>query len=173
MAVFTRKTPPRPVRRGRPAIAPAPRAGRAVAGVLARFSGRFGSGIGDLKTRWSDIVGERTARMCAPVKLTGRGRDGVLHVAAVGPAALLVEADSARILAAVNTYAGRDVAKKLALTRAPARAPDRSKPAAPPARLAPTAQLALEAELADIEDPKLKAALAKLGRATRKPAERT
>jgi hypothetical protein len=156
--------------RGRRAIQPAPRAGRAVAQVVGQFSKRFGAGFGDIAARWNEIVGEKTARMCTPVKLTGRGADGVLHLAAPGPAALLVEADAERILAQVNLYCGRDVAKRLSLTRAPARAKAATETAPRPhagARgLAPTARLKLEARLADIDDPGLKAALMKLGRAT-------
>jgi hypothetical protein len=156
-----RSTPPP---RGRRAIAPPPRASRAVAGVvstLAKSKG-FGAGFSDVAARWSEIVGERTARMCAPVKLTGRGKSGVLHVAAVGPAALLVEADREDILRKVNIFCGRDAAGKLSITRAPAR-PVASRPGA--RSLPPTARLKLEARLADVADPGLKAALMKLGRA--------
>jgi hypothetical protein len=158
-----------PVRRGRPAIAPPPRAGRAVAGVVARFAKEFGgASFADIAARWSEIVGEKTARMCAPVKLTGRGEHGVLHIAVAGPAALLVEADAPRILAAVNRYCGRDVARRVTIARAPARGPLGARPpaGAAPQGLAPTARLKLEAEVADIKDPQLKAALMKLGRAT-------
>ncbi len=156
------------VQRGRRAIQPAPRAGRAAADVVARFSKEFGSSIGELANRWSEIVGERTARMCSPVKLTGRGKDGVLHVAAIGPAAVLVEADSGAILQKVNRYFGNDVARRLSITRAAARKAGPA-PAPKPAKAAglpPTARLKLEAELAGIEDPGLKAALMKLGQAT-------
>jgi hypothetical protein len=158
------------VRRGRRAIAPPPRAGRAVADVVARYAKEFGgASFADVASRWSEIVGERTARMCAPVKLSGRGAHGVLHVAAPGPAALLVEADAERILSLVNRYCGRDVAKRLAITRAPARGPldaPASGGGASRRGLAPTAKLRLEAEMAEFDDPRLKAALLKLGRAT-------
>lgn len=170
---MTRPPPrPSPVRRGRPAIAPPPRAGRAVAQVVARYAKEFGgASFSDIAARWSEIVGEKTARMCAPVKLTGRGEHGVLHLAVPGPAALLVEADAPRILAAVNRYCGRDVARRLTIARAPARGRERARPAgagrsAAPRGLAPTAKLRLEAEVADIKDPQLQAALLKLGRAT-------
>jgi hypothetical protein len=164
-------TPPRlpsepPVRRGRREIQPAPRAGRAASEVVSKFTKRFGSNVGELANRWNEIVGEKTARMCTPVKLTGRGSDGILHLAAIGPAALLVEADSANILQKVNTFFGRDVARRIALTRASARtkaAPVAERPR--PRGVAPTVRLKLEAELAEIEDPRLKAALMKLGQA--------
>ena len=173
---------PAPIPRGRRAIAPAPKAGRATANVIARFSKSFGSGFGDLATRWSEIVDAKTARMCTPIKLTGRGANGVLHVAAPGPAALLVEANAQRILDQVNTYCGREVAKRLAITRASAarrpglegddltpsalRVTRRSAPPAPRPSPSPAATLKLEAELASIDDPRLKAALMKLGRET-------
>jgi hypothetical protein len=143
--------------------------------VVAKFSAQFGSSLGDIAARWTEIVGEKTAKMCTPVKITGRGDSGTLHVAAPGPAALLVEANAQQILQKVNTFCGRDVAKRLAITRASAKpggAPKQgggtqAKPAAKaPASvgLPPTVKLKLEAELAGIEDPRLKAALMKLGK---------
>ena len=63
-------------------------------------------------------MGSRVAARCKPISITGRGNGGgVLRVAAPGPAALLVEADAARILERVNDYCGRPVAKKLAIVR--------------------------------------------------------
>ncbi|MGD2131972.1 MAG: DciA family protein [Maricaulaceae bacterium] len=183
MKRFTRQ-PRKPapyVPRGRAAIAPPPPAARATAGVLSRFSKQFGSGVGELAARWPEIVGEKTARLCTPIKLTGRNGEGALHLAARGPGALLVEAESASILERVNTYAGRTVAKRIAITRAPAAAPASSTPArkkltatAEPKRfnLSPTQKLALEAELKDIDDPRLRAALFKLGTAARADAAR-
>lgn len=172
------RPPAQPPLRGRRQIAPAPRAGRAAADVVAKFSAQFGSSLGDISTRWTEIVGEKTAKMCTPVKLTGRGASGTLHVAAPGPAALLVDANAQQILQKVNTFCGRDVAKRLAIVRASARpgaqksagatSPGAAKPAlkrAPaPGGLPPTAKLKLEAELEGIEDPRLKAALMKLGK---------
>ena len=180
---MTRLPPRKPTPlRGRRAIAPPPRAGRAAAEVVATFSKTFGAGMGDISARWTDIVGEKTARMCAPVKITGRRGEGTLHVAAPGPAALLVEANAQRILDQVNTYCGREVAKRLAITRASAarrpglegddltpsalRVTRRSAPPAPRPSPSPAATLKLEAELASIDDPRLKAALMKLGRET-------
>lgn len=162
------------VPRGRPAIAPPPAVGRATADIVSRFTKTFGAGVGDLAARWEDIVGAKTARMCAPVKLTGRGASGTLHLAAAGPAALLVEAESGRILERVNTYFGRDVARRIAITRTAARRPS-AAPEAPSktpgtrAGLAPTKRAKLEEDLASIDDPRLKAALRKLGQEALRP----
>jgi len=158
------------VARGRRAIAPAPKVGRVTANIVARFSKKFGAGIGDIAARWEDIVGPKTARMCTPIKLTGRGGNGTLHVAAPGPAALLVDAESARILERVNTYCGRDVAKRLAITRSSARRAKNTAPTGPERPgLAPTTAQKLEADLASVDDPRLKAALRKLGREALRP----
>jgi len=140
------------------------------ANIVARFSKAFGAGIGDITARWEEIVGAKTARMCTPIKLTGRGANGVLHVAAPGPAALLVDAESARIIERVNTYCGRDVARRLAITRTSARRAARAAPAgAERPGLAPTTAQKLEADLASVDDPRLKAALRKLGREALRP----
>lgn len=174
------------VQRGRAPIAPPPPAARATANVLRGFSKTFGAGLGEIATRWPEIVGERMARLCTPVKITGRDGEGALHVAARGPGAMLVEAEAANILERVNAFAGRVVAKRLAITRASARpsaqetnaaqtkpARTRLEPAAAPKQLnlTPTQKLALEAELKDVDNPRLRAALFALGKAARSAAK--
>jgi hypothetical protein len=57
------------------------------------------------------------------------------------------------------------VARRLAITRAPARAAGAAPPEPGRRGLAPSEKLKLEAQLAEIDDPRLKAALMKLGRA--------
>jgi hypothetical protein len=87
---------------------------------------------------------------------------------------VLVEANAQQILQKVNTFSGRDVAKRLAIVRASARPAAKGQSGKAPVKLAakavasgglpPTAKLKLEAELEGIEDPRLKAALMKLGK---------
>lgn len=153
--------------RGRPPAKPPPRAGVAARACLAKFQDRFGPGLSEISARWTDIAGEKLARATTPVKLAGRGPKGVLHVRARGAAAVMAQAEAARILGRLETFCGAKIAGKLAVIRAPA-APaaelDRAAPrAGPRSGLTPRAALALEESLADVANPGLKAALRKLG----------
>ncbi|MBU2418981.1 MAG: DUF721 domain-containing protein, partial [Alphaproteobacteria bacterium] len=80
-------------RRTRPAPRPAPRAGRALQGLIKELDAKFGRGASALEPRWTEIVGERLARVTRPQKLTkGRaGAGGTLELRVAGPAALLVQ----------------------------------------------------------------------------------
>lgn len=89
--------------RGRPAIQPAPPAGRALANVLRPLARAFGPGVSELDEHWEAIVGEALARWSSPEKLQA----GTLTVRARGPAAALIEAQSGVILERVAQYAGK------------------------------------------------------------------
>ena len=83
-------------RRTRPAPRPAPKAGRALQGLIRELDAKLGRGAGALEPRWREIVGERLARVTRPQKLS-RGRDGkggTLELRVAGPAALLVQHQS-------------------------------------------------------------------------------
>src|SRR5690606_20607414 len=56
-------------RRTRPARRPPPPAGRALTGLIRDLDKRFGQGPGALQARWKEIVGEKIAARCEPVKL--------------------------------------------------------------------------------------------------------
>lgn len=114
---------------------------------------------------WAEIVGPRLAALSHAERLSGRGRDGVLHVAAVGAAAVLIEADSARVLERVNASCGRVVAGRVALRPLAATQTARAERAA--AVVAPLrAVRKLERALEPVRDPELKSALRELGRAS-------
>ncbi|MGP1275412.1 MAG: DciA family protein [Caulobacterales bacterium] len=89
--------------RGKPAIKPPPQAGLAMARVLRPLARAFGPGVSELEEHWSAIVGEALARWSSPEKLQA----GALVVRARGPAAALIEAQSAVILERVAQYAGK------------------------------------------------------------------
>ncbi len=89
--------------RGRPAAPPPPAAARALASVVRPLAKAFGPGVGELDEHWEAIVGEALARWSSPEKLSA----GLLTVRARGPAAALIEAQSAVILERVAQYAGR------------------------------------------------------------------
>lgn len=158
-------------RRTRPAPRPAPRAGKALSGLIKELDQRFGRGADALEPRWREIVGDRLARVTRPQKLTkGRGaQGGVLELRVAGPAALLVQHQSEEILSRVNLFLGAGAVEKLRIAQGPVKPlAERERPTL--ARIVPPEPLpaATEAELARaVEDAPedLKAALTTLGRA--------
>lgn len=158
-------------KRTRPAPRPAPPAGRSLAPFIKDLDARFGRGAGALEPRWREIVGDQLARVTRPQKLTkGRsGSGGTLELRVAGPAALLVQHQSADILARVNLFLGPGAVDKLRIAQGPVK-----PPAAPAAstrgarrRIEPL-DAAAEADLAksvEAAPEGLKAALAALGRA--------
>ncbi len=121
-------------RRTRPMPRPTPPAGRALAPLIRELDEKFGRGAGALEPRWREIVGDQLARVTRPQKLTkGRaGGGGTLELRVAGPAALLVQHQSADILARVNLFLGPGAVEKLRIaqwTPKPRRNwPNRSRP---------------------------------------------
>lgn len=168
-------------KRTRAAPRPTPPAGRALTKFVRDLDDRYGRGAGALEARWREIVGDQLARVTRPQKLSkGRGAAaGVLELRVAGPAALLVQHQSADILARVNLFLGAGSVDRLRIAQgpvkplsAPAAAPPRSARRPPPLDAAAEAALARSIEAAPDE---LKAALAALGRAvlTRRPEAET
>ncbi len=158
-------------RRTRPMPRPAPRAGRALQGLIKDLDDRFGRGASALEPRWREIVGDRLAGVSRPQKLT-RGRDGqggTLELRVAGPAALLVQHQAEDILARVNLFLGEGAVTKLRIAQGPVKPlPASAAPSRRVGKPAPPLPAAAEADLnASIEaaPDSLKTALQKLGRA--------
>lgn len=158
-------------RRTRPAPRPAPKAGRALQGLIKELDAKLGRGAGALEARWLEIVGERLARVTRPQKLTkGRnGAGGTLELRVAGPAALLVQHQSEDILQRVNLFLGPGSVDKLRIAQGPVK-PLPQSPVAPKRKAAAAAPLPahqeaeLKASVADAPDG-LREVLEKLGRA--------
>ena len=157
-------------RRTRPAPRPAPKAGRALQGLIKELDGKFGRGASALEPRWTEIVGERLARVTRPQKLSkGRGgAGGTLELRVAGPAALLVQHQSEDILQRVNLFLGPGSVEKLRIAQGPVKPP---AGLAPPVRPRPSArplpahqEAELKAAVIDAPDV-LKGPLERLGRA--------
>ncbi|HEY0601210.1 DUF721 domain-containing protein [Brevundimonas sp.] len=157
-------------RRTRPAPRPAPKAGRALQGLIKELDAKFGRGASALEPRWAEIVGERLARVTRPQKLSkGRGgAGGTLELRVAGPAALLVQHQSEEILQRVNLFLGPGSVEKLRIAQGPVKPPvGLPKPVRPrtaPAPLSAHQEVELKAAVADAPDP-LKGPLERLGRA--------
>jgi len=108
-------------RRTRPMPRPAPPAGRALTKFVRELDDRYGRGASALEPRWREIVGDQLARVTRPQKLTrGRGNQGgVLELRVAGPAALLVQHQSAEILSRANLFLGADSVQSLRIAQGP------------------------------------------------------
>ncbi|MGE3866051.1 MAG: DciA family protein, partial [Hyphomonadaceae bacterium] len=85
-------------RRGRAAIAAAPRAGGFASAVLAPLLKESAASLGDLKRHWPEIVGDRLAGLTSPEKLAA----GALVVRAHASAAPFVQHQAALIIERAN-----------------------------------------------------------------------
>ncbi len=157
-------------RKTRPLPRPAPRAGRALQGLIKELDDRFGRGASALEPRWREIVGDRLAGVSRPQKLT-RSRDGqggTLELRVAGPAALLVQHQAEDILARVNLFLGAGAVTKLRIAQGPVKPLPAAAPKNRIGKPAPPLPAAAEADLnasIDAAPDGLKAALQKLGRA--------
>ncbi len=145
--------------RGRPAIKPTPTAARHAAAILKPLLDKGGMGLGEIKRRWGEIVGERIAKASAPEKLAR----GVLTVAVAGAAAPFIQHQAPLILERCK-LSGAAVTK-IAIRQglAPAAPAPNVRPA--PRALSAEEEAAVAASLGGIETSPLKAALARLAKA--------
>ena len=142
-------------------------AGSLVGDRLQGASERRGFALSRLLTRWSEIVGEETAALARPLKVThARGSlGGTLVLLVPGAAATLIQMKSEAIRRAVNAAYGYPAIAKVRLTQTAPEgfaAPERPEAPPPPS---PEAEAAARALAEGTADPELRAALEELGRA--------
>jgi len=124
-----------------------------------------GASVARLRADWPVIVGAELAQFTEPEALiAGRnGRTGarVLRLRVAGPAALEVQHMSAHLLERINAHFGHHRVEAIRLVQGVVarKAPPRRRPASP----APEIAARVEAEVAKVDDPALRAALARLG----------
>lgn len=97
--------------RGKAARSFAPSAGRQAEKIIKPLARSFGTAAGELDEHWKEIVGAQLAQWSRPEKFQGGAGGSTLVVVARGPAAALIEAQSARILERVAQYTGRRPAR--------------------------------------------------------------
>jgi hypothetical protein len=148
---------------------------RPLADVVGRCLGdvfaRQGFASGELVTHWPEIVGEEIAAHAEPLKLQwARGGDpdtsepATLVLRVEGPAAIEIQHLAPIIMERVNRFLGWRAVARIALRQAPlARHRTRRTPPRPDTKAA--ARIA--AELPDIGDADLRAALGRLGAAVK------
>jgi hypothetical protein len=162
-----RKPEPAPRRAGLRALAVSlPR-------VTKRLFGKRGFAEGGLAADWPGIVGAELASRCRPGKLAfaraTERREGTLTLRVEAPFATEVQHLAPQIMERINGYFGyRAVArlrlKQVAYSPDPDSGPDSKRDRTAPAP-APEITPELAARLESVEDPELRAALGRLGRA--------
>jgi hypothetical protein len=133
---------------------------------------RQGFASAELVTRWTEIAGAEVAAHSEPIKIQwrrpadGEEREpGTLVLRVEGPAAIEIQHLANVICDRVNRFLGWRAVARLALRQAPLRRGERK-----PVRIAdPVAAARIAEGLSDIGDDELKAALARLGAAIKRP----
>lgn len=149
--------------RGKPAHGHAPpKAGALALKILKPIMKDEGLTLGELKRRWPEIVGEKLAKLTAPEKLTHAPQGSTLTVSAASSAAPFVQHQERLILDRCALAGGRIV--KLAIKQVSAARPMGNVRTLTRV-LSAEEERALSQGLAQVEDNRLKDALAKLGRA--------
>ena len=145
---------------------------RAVGGLAQRLTSGLAKGrsasIARLRAEWSAVVGADLARICRPEALTAsrgarssKGAGKILRLRVPGAAALEIQHMAGQIVERVNGYFGHRMIDDIrlvqgAISTAPAAAP---RPAPDARKMAEMT----ERTAAAVEDPELRAALARLG----------
>ena len=147
---------------------------RALAATLARVAGtalrRRGFAEAGLTTEWASIVGAELAAVCLPRKLSfpsrGRRAEGTLTLrVAMGHATTLQHMEPL-VIERINGHFGYRAVARLRLQQGPLPRPTPAtrRPPPPPD---PAADAELKRRTAGIQNPDLRAALERLGRALR------
>lgn len=147
-------------KRGRPSIAAAPRAGKAVTAVLKPLLKESGMGLSELKRRWGDIVGESFSR-ATPEKLSA----GVLTLRVPSALAPFLQTQTPLLIERLRVAGAKVKSVRIEQRTAAPRPPPNVR------RLERTLTAAEETALAQaldpVGDPGLKSALLRLGRAVK------
>lgn len=149
--------------RGRPQFRAAPSAGMAVTKVMRPLSKKHGGGSSALALEkiWPEIMGPRWSKISSPVRFLGGKEGRTLIISAPGPAASLILAQSGPILNRLNAHLGEGHVRRIKVVQSRMTAPASPQPAR---GLPPRQASELQESLSAIENPRLKAALEKMGR---------
>ena len=144
---------------------------RAVGGLAQRLTSDIaksrgkgrGTSVAQLKAEWSAIVGAELARVTEPdALLAGRGgKSGkALRLRVAGAAALEVQHQSGQFVDRVNAYLGHKFIDEIRLVQGAIARPPAARPLPPPD---PQTAKRMADKVAEVSDPDLRAALARLG----------
>jgi len=130
---------------------------------------RYGFAYGELLSQWAAIVGEGTAKVCKPERIswprqageTVQRQGGTLILCALPGRALELQYETPRLIERINGFYGYSAIVTIKIRQARSAF---GKPAGRPKRtLAPDQAAALDTELARVGDEGLREALRRLG----------
>ena len=143
-----------------------------VGGLAKRAIGKRGFAEAGLVTGWEGIVGPELAASCWPDRLTfppGRRDGGSLRIRVAGGFALELQHMEPQLLERINGHFGYRAIERIAIIHAPPaiqqpgpRRQVRAKTAKPPSA---KDRAAIQAALSGVNDPEIRAVLARLGHA--------
>lgn len=137
--------------------------------VTAPMRRRRGLVDAGLFAEWPSIVGETLADQCLPLRVA-RGQEGVggtLHIRVAGPLALELQHLEPQVVERINAWFGYRAIAALRFHQGPIEKPVPARKRAAQPRPAPSPEdiAALEQALSGIDDPELRRALDRLGKA--------
>jgi hypothetical protein len=139
-----------------------------VPAIAKQALGSRGYAEAGLFTHWAEIAGAQLAASSLPIKLSfphGKRDEGTLTVRCGGSAALELQHLAPSILERINGHFGYRAVARLKIEQGTVSA---RKVAAPPPPLTRLEQNAVAEETAPVEDPEIRASLARLGAAIRR-----
>lgn len=140
-------------------------------GVAKRTLGRRGFAEGGLIADWRAVVGAELAVACWPDRISfppGKKDGGTLRIRVAGGLATELQHLTPQLLERINGHFGYRAIDRISILQAPpdqARAPQAVGLARSTPRSDPRREDDLATALAAVEDPEIRAALARLGRA--------
>lgn len=141
-------------------------------GVAKRAFGRRGFAEAGLITDWASIVGPELAAACQPERLSfppGKREGGTLRILVAGGVATELQHMEPMVLDRINGHFGYRAVTRLTLVHNPAGAGKRSRLGGTATRgdATPDVQALqrLDERISIVEDPEIRAALARIGRA--------
>ena len=145
-------------------------AGASLSRLVAPIVAKHGGGVlARLKADWAAIVGPELAVATWPEAL---GRGGVLKLRVTSAKALEIQHRAPLLVERINLFFGREAVTRLALVQAPLPLPGAAAAREPARPLATSEAAVLGDQLAEIDDPELRQALDRLGRAVIGTTER-
>jgi hypothetical protein len=143
---------------------------RAIGAEIPRIAGaalgKRGFGEAQLVTQWEAVIGAELAEKLTPERLTfprGERRNGTLRLRVASAFATEAQHLEPVLIERINAFFGYGAVARLAFTQGPPlTAPP---PQAPLRKLSAEEQRAVDARVAGVADPDLRAALARLGSA--------
>ncbi len=145
------------------------RIGKSVEKVLSRTGGGTALALAEITAAWPKAVGEAVAREAWPLRVA---RDGTLHVATTSSTwAFELDRLSPEIEEQLRALVGPSTPKKLRFRIGPVPEPggdlrDTAEASAEPVRPTPDADAAAASLTSEVEDPELRALIARAARAS-------